>query len=94
MNLGFRDVDCLRRVICDSRARGSDPGAPHVLRRYERERRSENALAARALDGIERMFHGDQGWLRGALGFANALPPLRRVLGAIAAGGVRRANAL
>jgi 2-octaprenyl-3-methyl-6-methoxy-1,4-benzoquinol hydroxylase/2-octaprenylphenol hydroxylase len=93
MNLGLRDVDCLRRMFRESRARGSDPGAAHVLRRYERERRSENALAARALDGIERIFHGDQAWLRGALGVANAFPPLRRMLGSIAAGSVRRADA-
>jgi len=56
MNLGFRDVACLRRVVRDARERGSDIGAAHVLRRYERERRSENALAARGLDTIQRVF--------------------------------------
>jgi len=56
MNLGFRDVACLRRVLGDARKRGSDVGAAHVLRRYERERRSENALAARGLDVIQRVF--------------------------------------
>jgi len=94
MNLGLRDVDCLLRVLRDARSRGVDAGAAHVLRRYERERRSENTLAAHALDGMERVFHGNQAWLRGALGVANAIPPLRRMLGAIAAGGVRRANDL
>jgi 2-octaprenyl-3-methyl-6-methoxy-1,4-benzoquinol hydroxylase/2-octaprenylphenol hydroxylase len=56
MNLGLRDAACLRRVLRDARERGSDIGATHVLRRYERERRSENALAARGLDAIERIF--------------------------------------
>ncbi len=56
MNLGFRDVICLRGILCAARARGSDIGAAHVLRRYERERRSENALAAHGLDAIERLF--------------------------------------
>ena len=56
MNLGFRDVACLRRVLRDARARGGDIGAAHVLRRYERERRSENTLAARGLDAISTVF--------------------------------------
>jgi len=37
--------------------RGGDIGAAHVLRRYERERRSENALAARGLDAIWHVFN-------------------------------------
>jgi 2-octaprenylphenol hydroxylase len=56
MNLGFRDVACLRRVLGEARERGGDPGASHVLRRYERERRSESAMAAHGLDAIERTF--------------------------------------
>jgi 2-octaprenyl-3-methyl-6-methoxy-1,4-benzoquinol hydroxylase/2-octaprenylphenol hydroxylase len=56
MNLGYRDVVCLRRVLGNARERGSDIGAVHVLRRYERERRSENMLAARGLDVIGRVF--------------------------------------
>jgi 2-octaprenyl-3-methyl-6-methoxy-1,4-benzoquinol hydroxylase/2-octaprenylphenol hydroxylase len=56
MNLGFRDVACLRRVLRDARGRGGDIGAAHVLRRYERERRSENTLAARGLDAISTVF--------------------------------------
>lgn len=56
MNLGFRDVACLRRVLREACERGSDIGAASALRRYERERRSENALAAHGLDAIERVF--------------------------------------
>jgi 2-octaprenyl-3-methyl-6-methoxy-1,4-benzoquinol hydroxylase/2-octaprenylphenol hydroxylase len=57
MNLGFRDVACLRRVLREAHERGSDIGAAHVLRRYERERRSENALAAHGLDAIGHVFN-------------------------------------
>lgn len=59
MNLGLRDVACLRRVLREARERGGDIGAASTLRRYERERRSENALAARGLDVIERVFGAD-----------------------------------
>jgi 2-octaprenylphenol hydroxylase len=90
MNLGFRDVACLRRVLHDARERGSDVGAPHVLRRYERERRSENALAAHTLDGIERLF-GSGGaivaGLRGAgLAVVDRVDPLKHFFAAVAAG--------
>ena len=90
MNLGFRDVACLRRVLRDARERGSDIGAAHVLRRYERERRSENALAAYALDGIERLF-GSGGaivsGLRGAgLAIVDRADPLKQFFAGVAAG--------
>ncbi|WP_395683765.1 UbiH/UbiF/VisC/COQ6 family ubiquinone biosynthesis hydroxylase [Dokdonella sp.] len=90
MNLGLRDVACLRRVLRDARERGSDLGAAHVLRRYERERRSESTLAAHGLDGIERVYASASmpiAVLRGAaLACAGRVRPLRRALGAIAAG--------
>ena len=90
MNLGFRDVACLRRVLRDARERGSDIGAAHVLRRYERERRSENALAAYGLDAIQRAFDMPgmpAAMLRGvALAAAQHVSPLKDMLGAAAAG--------
>ena len=90
LNLGLRDV----RNLCDqlqrSRSRAGDPGAAHVLRRYERERRSENAIAANSFSLIERVFNSEStaiAGLRGmALGIANRLPTLKRVLGDAAAG--------
>lgn len=94
MNLGLRDVMCLRRVLADARRRGSDIGARHVLRRYERERRSEATLAARAFDLIERGFAPSFVPLaaaRGAaLAAAGAIAPIRHALAAAAAG--RRAG--
>lgn len=90
MNLGLRDVACLRRVLREARDRGSDLGAAHVLRRYERERRSESTLAARGLDAIERVYSSASepvAVLRGAaLAMAGAVPPLRSLLMGAAAG--------
>ena len=93
MNLGFRDVECLRRVLRDARERGGDIGAAHVLRRYARERRSENALAARVLDAIERVFGSTNPALataRGlALSAAGRLAPLRGIMMSAASGRLR-----
>jgi 2-octaprenyl-3-methyl-6-methoxy-1,4-benzoquinol hydroxylase/2-octaprenylphenol hydroxylase len=88
MNLGFRDVRALRSVARAARERGSDIGGAHVLRRYERERRSENALAARGLDAIERVFGSPHlPWLRGfGLSFASRFEPVRALLVDVAAG--------
>ena len=90
MNLGLRDVACLRRVLGAARDRGSDIGAAPVLRRYERERRSENALAARGLDLIQRTFDSDNPAIALARGLglsvAGKSPPLRDALVAGATG--------
>lgn len=90
MNLGLRDVTCLRRVLNEARARDSDPGAWHVLRRFERERRSQTTLAARGFDAIERVFGASSRplvALRGlALASAGRFPPLRHLLADVAAG--------
>ena len=90
MNLGLRDVAQLCGQLVDARTRGSDIGAAHVLRRYERERRSENTLAARGFDAIERVFSSDSMALAalrgGALAVANRVTPLRQWLGDLAAG--------
>jgi 2-polyprenylphenol 6-hydroxylase len=90
LNLGLRDVRCLRDQLARTRSRNGDPGAAHVLRRYERERRSENTLAANGFSLIESSFRTDStivAGLRGAaLGLANRISPLKRLLGDAAAG--------
>lgn len=55
LNLGLLDCAALAQVLGEagSAAKYGDYG---VLRRYERWRRSENLLAAAALDGLERLF--------------------------------------
>jgi 2-polyprenylphenol 6-hydroxylase len=61
-----------------------------VLRRYERERRSENALAAHGLDAIERVFGAADPLmpnLRGAgLALVDRVAPLKQLFASIAAG--------
>ena len=64
LNLGLLDCAVLAEVLGgESRdPGGADPGGPvrfgehKLLQRYERWRRSENLLAAAALDGLERLF--------------------------------------
>jgi 2-octaprenyl-3-methyl-6-methoxy-1,4-benzoquinol hydroxylase/2-octaprenylphenol hydroxylase len=90
MNLGLRDVACLRRVLREARERASDLGAAHVLRRYERERRSESTLAAHGLDAVERVYGSilePVAALRGAaLEIAGRFDSIRHALAALAAG--------
>lgn len=82
VNLGFQDVDTLLEVLGNARAAGRDPGAPDVLRRYARARASENAIAARSFDAIERMFgHAHPAVAavrRRGLALADRIGPLKR----------------
>lgn len=55
LNLGLLDCASLAEVLGDSGSAGGF-GELKVLRRYERWRRSENLLAAAAMDGLERLF--------------------------------------
>lgn len=90
VNLGLRDVRSLRAQLLKARARDTDIGATQVLRRYERERRSENMLAARGMDLIERVSTPSSAALSGMRGLAltgvSRIGPLRRWLGSLAAG--------
>jgi 2-octaprenylphenol hydroxylase len=59
LNLGLLDCAALADVLGDGPRDGAGAGhyGEHTrLRRYERWRRSENLLAAAALDGLERVF--------------------------------------
>ena len=80
VNLGLRDVARLREAIADAQSRRADWASPHRLARWSRQCRSENAAAAYAFDGINRVFSNDgmhATLLRGlALGVAGKLPPL------------------
>lgn len=90
VNLGLRDVAGLRETWRKAQATHADLGAPHRLARWERTRRSENTLAAYSFEAINRAFSNDAmlpTLLRGhALGLANRLPPLTRLLWERAAG--------
>jgi 2-octaprenylphenol hydroxylase len=56
VNLGFLDCATLAEVLGDAVASGGDPFALRNLRRYERWRRSENALMLGLTDTINRVF--------------------------------------
>jgi 2-octaprenyl-3-methyl-6-methoxy-1,4-benzoquinol hydroxylase len=91
VNLGLRDVAALRGQWQQAVGRGVDFAAPHRLARWERARRSENAVAAYGFEAINRAFSNDAllpTVLRGPmLGLAGRLPPLSRLLWKRAAGG-------
>jgi 2-octaprenyl-3-methyl-6-methoxy-1,4-benzoquinol hydroxylase len=90
VNLGLRDVAALRDgIIAAQRARRAWD-APSRLARWARARKSENALAAHAFDGINRLY-GSNGvaatLLRGPLlGLTGRLPPMTQRLWRRAAG--------
>ena len=59
VNLGLLDAAALAECIGEAGRVGEDPGAPGVLRRYERWRKSEIAPMALAIDGFNRFLaHG------------------------------------
>ena len=83
LNLGLLDCAALAEVL--GQAAGAEQfGEYRLLRRYERRRRSENLLAATALDGLERLFSNADRFsagLRGAaLEAAGKLPFVKRRL--------------
>lgn len=90
VNLGLRDVtalcDVLKRAVDNAR----DPGSNSTLRAYERQRRSENALAGWGLDVIHRLFGHTSTPLVMARGFGlaalNSLAPIKQRLMDHAAG--------
>lgn len=90
VNLGLRDVAGLRASLRQARRRGADPGSPHRLERWARERRSENALAAYGFDGLNKLFSNDDlaaTLVRGPLlGLAGKVPPLAHYFWRRAAG--------
>jgi 2-octaprenyl-3-methyl-6-methoxy-1,4-benzoquinol hydroxylase len=87
VNLGLRDVASLRRHLEGA----GDLGAPVRLARHERVRRSESAVMAFSVEGLNRLFSNEQPLatlLRGPLlGIAGRLPLLRSALWRRAAGG-------
>jgi 2-octaprenyl-3-methyl-6-methoxy-1,4-benzoquinol hydroxylase len=90
VNLGLRDVAALARMVATAQEARADWASPSRLARWARARRSEDALAAYAFDGINRLYASDSvaaTLLRGPLlGLAGRVPPLPRLLWKHAAG--------
>jgi 2-octaprenylphenol hydroxylase len=70
VNLGFLDCAALVQVLADEIAASGRPDAiaeKRTLRRYERWRKSENAIALGLIDGLNRLFGASSeliGWAR------------------------------
>ena len=78
-NMGVADV----AMLADLAGSADDPGAPDVLRRFERARRPANIRSIRLTDGLARVFSNDLMPLAKARGAALSLldriTPLRRM---------------
>ncbi|MCW8088006.1 UbiH/UbiF/VisC/COQ6 family ubiquinone biosynthesis hydroxylase [Sabulicella glaciei] len=82
LNIGFRDVGALARLVGEAHARGQDVGRPALLARYQAERRPDALMMIGATHALERLFGNDVGVLRLArrLGIAavDRVGPLKR----------------
>jgi 2-octaprenylphenol hydroxylase len=80
LNLGLLDCAALADLL--SGLTPAQFGDLRALRRYERERKSENLLAATAFDGLNRLFSNSHPLLSGlrsaGLGSVGRVPALRR----------------
>lgn len=90
VNVGLRDVAALRESIMAAQAKRQAWDTPQRIARWARLRRSEATLAARAFDGINRVYTSDSPaavLLRGhALGLAGRVPAVAGTLWRRAAG--------
>jgi len=90
VNLGLRDVQELCAALVETRAAQRDFANDAVLRRYERRRRSDNAIAAHGFDAIQRLFGSESmplATLRGlGLSAVDKIGPLKRWFARHAAG--------
>jgi 2-octaprenylphenol hydroxylase len=84
LNLGLLDCAALADALAPARGDTQRLGEPRLLRSYERRRKSENLLAATALDALERLFSSSNPLIeraRGAgLGAVGRLPVVKRAL--------------
>src|SRR5690554_1141112 len=64
VNLGFKDVACLARVLLEARQRGESWGSLEVLQRYERERHTANQLMMNLMDLFYYGFSNSRGPLK------------------------------
>jgi 2-polyprenylphenol 6-hydroxylase len=89
VNQGILDAACLATAIAERPAREA-PWARTVLRRYERERRSGNALMGQVVDSLDGLFTGPRGMLRGVarqgMGLVNRSGAAKRLLARAAMG--------
>ena len=90
VNLGLRDAIELADILVAAKDANRDFSADHVLRRYDRRRRSDDTLSAHGFDTIQRVFGTGSpvlATLRGAgLALVDRIGPLKKMLARHAAG--------
>lgn len=59
LNLGFRDLDCLSRLVRAEFESGRDIGGVDMLKSYQRKRRPDNMAMVAVTDGLVRLFSND-----------------------------------
>ncbi len=59
LNLGFRDLDCLSKLIESATQNGTDIGGDDLLQSYQRKRRPDNMAMVAVTDGLVRLFSND-----------------------------------
>lgn len=59
VNLGFKDVDTLLRVVEQAVKKGKNIAEPMVLQQYERGRKADNLLMQSAMDGFYKVFKSE-----------------------------------
>ena len=67
-NQGLADAAALAQVANDALSKNRDIGTRSVLRRYERWRRGENALALQVMDGFHALFGSEDPAITGLRG--------------------------
>jgi 2-octaprenyl-6-methoxyphenol hydroxylase len=90
LNMGLRDVAALAECIADNARLGLDVGAPEVLTRYQRWRRTDTVAMGLATDGLNRLFSNESTplkYLRDlGLGLVDRAPGIKKFFAREAAG--------
>lgn len=90
VNLGFLDAAALADVLLDAQARGEALGSERVLRRYERQRRSNNLQTAAVMETFRRLFDDVPAPIRllrsSGMNLVNRMAPVKQHLGLMAMG--------
>ena len=90
VNLGLMDAAVLTQEVVRARQRGDDWWAAHILDRYQRRRRGDNAAMMAAMSGFQHLFGAtDPGirWLRNTgLKLTNKMPLAKTLFVELAGG--------
>ena len=89
-NLGLLDAAALAEVVAHANSTGKDIGQRSVLRRYERWRKGDNAVAQVMMTGFKEIFGSDKTVARkirsAGLNFADSVAPIKNILAKYATG--------